>query len=77
MQFYMAYREPNDLGEPEDEETPLDSWFEESETVSPPEDWIVEPEAVLLLEGEEESAELPPLFEEIRTLPEYFVYADP
>jgi hypothetical protein len=62
----MAFGDPNDPGEPEDDELPPDDWYEESATALPPEE-------------EEEGLEPPPLFEafeEIRAPPEYSACAD-
>jgi hypothetical protein len=59
----MAFGEPNDSTEPEDDELSPDDWFEEELGTAP------------LLE-EEEPEELLPPFEEERLLPEYEACAD-
>jgi hypothetical protein len=71
----MAFGEPSNLIEPEDDELPPDNWFEEPETAPPQEDWIIEPEAVPPT-AEEEKDEVPPPFKEVRAPPEYSIYAD-
>jgi hypothetical protein len=38
MQFYIAFGEPGDPTEPEDDKLPPDGWFKEPETAPPQED---------------------------------------
>jgi hypothetical protein len=76
MQFCIACKEPDNSGKPKNEEIPPDNWFEEPETTPPLEDWIIEPETAPPPEKEEKSAELLPLFKEIRIPLEYSTCAD-
>jgi hypothetical protein len=70
----MAFEEPSDLTEPEDDELLPDGWFEEPETAPPQDDWMVEPEAAL--PAAEEEGESPPPFEETRAPLDYSACAD-
>jgi hypothetical protein len=71
----MAFRELNNPIKSEDNKLSSDDWFKEPETALSQEDWIVESEAAPPT-AEEEEEEVPPLFEEVRALPEYSTCAD-